>query len=148
MCKKITYMSNFSFYDCLVMKMLMCWECFLSLYMTVIVRDLNYYQESEYLEFTISSWKVGFLLHNLFTCCLGVHVAGRSSHGLVRRVPRAWDAPVLLHNDCGAGLVYFGGHRCSRAWLLDRSWQIAFAALAVPYYFIVCRLCIHPSNLD
>ena len=48
-------------------------------------------------------------------------MAGRSSHGLVRRVPRAWDAPVLLHSDCGAGLVHCGGHQCSRAWLLDRS---------------------------
>ena len=29
--------------------------------MIVTVRDLNYYQESEYLGLTITSWKVGFL---------------------------------------------------------------------------------------
>ena len=55
-----------------------------------------------------------------------------SSPGLVRGVPRAWDAPVLLLSDCGAVLVHFGGHRGSRAWLLDRSCQITCAALSVP----------------
>ena len=64
-------------------------------------------------------------------------MAGRSSYWLVCGIPRAWDAPVLLHSDSGAGLMHFGGHRFSRAWLLDRSCQIAFAALSVPYYAIV-----------
>ena len=31
----------------------------------------------------------------------------------LRLVPRSWDAPVLIHSDCGAGLVHFGGHWCS-----------------------------------
>ena len=59
MCKTFNSMSNFQKFIWLfsnenanVLRGL------LSLYMTVIVRDWNYYEESEYLELTISSWRV------------------------------------------------------------------------------------------
>ena len=56
--------------------------------------------------------------------------------------------PILTRKYLETSLIRYFLLSFSRAWLLDRSWQIAFAALAVPYYAIVCRLCIHPSNLD
>ena len=62
MCKNFTSMSNFRKFIWLFSnENAIVLRVFAQFVYGCYVRDLNCYQESEYLELTISSWKVGFL---------------------------------------------------------------------------------------
>ena len=62
MCKNFTSMSNFQKFIWLFSnENANVLRVFVQFVYDCYVRDLNYYQESEYLELTVSSWKVEFL---------------------------------------------------------------------------------------